>query len=212
MGAGVGGVDVVGVLGQEQRLGADLRGAQGGGRIGREEGAAGSAGEDDDAALFQVAHGAAADVGLGDLAHLDGGLHAALHVAAVGRAAHAQALDGVLHGQGVEDGREHAHVVGRGAVHLDHGALAAAPDVAAADDQGDLQAADGQVHDLAGDLLDGFRAESLAVFAQRLAGELDQYALIDGFHADCSFFATLVLEKRGTRCSCAPLFFVCFAV
>lgn len=38
--AGVGGVDVVGVLGQEQRLGADLRGAQGGGRIGREEGAA----------------------------------------------------------------------------------------------------------------------------------------------------------------------------
>src|SRR3712207_8225716 len=32
--------------------------------------------EDDDAALLEVAHRAARDVGLGDLAHGDGGLHA----------------------------------------------------------------------------------------------------------------------------------------
>lgn len=61
--------------------------------------------------------GAAADVGLGDLAHLDGGLHAALHV---GRRRGARPTPrrsmASWHGQGVEDGREHAHVVGRGAV------------------------------------------------------------------------------------------------
>ena len=86
-----------------------------------------------------MANGAAADIGLRNLAHLDGGLHAALNVAAVRRLAHARALNGVLHGQRVEYGGEHAHVVRRGAIHGHHGALAAAPDVAAADDQRHFQ-------------------------------------------------------------------------
>ena len=38
-------------------------------------GVAGAAAEDDDPALFEVADGAPADVGLGDLLHGDGGLH-----------------------------------------------------------------------------------------------------------------------------------------
>ena len=45
-------------------------------RVGREVGVARASGEDDDAALLEVALGAPPDVRLGDLADLDGGLHA----------------------------------------------------------------------------------------------------------------------------------------
>ena len=74
---GVVGVDAVdarvGAL--EDGLGADLGGPQGGGGVGGEVRVAGAAGEDHHPALLQVAHGPAADVGLGHLGHLDGGLH-----------------------------------------------------------------------------------------------------------------------------------------
>ena len=64
-----------------------------------------------------------------------------------------EAFQGVLQGQAVEDGGEHAHVVGGGLLDdLAAGAeLGAAQDVAAADDDGQLHAA---LHDalrLAGD-------------------------------------------------------------
>ena len=49
-------------------------------------------------------------------------------------------LEGVLQGQGVDDRGEHAHVVGLGAVHARAGAGHAPPDVAAADDDGDVDA------------------------------------------------------------------------
>ena len=55
------------VLGHQDDLGVDLGGAQRGGGVGREERVAGAGGEDHDAALLEVAHRAAADVGLGDL-------------------------------------------------------------------------------------------------------------------------------------------------
>src|SRR3990170_988674 len=48
------------LLGHEQYIGADLDGAKGGGRIGRHVGVAGAGGEDDHAALLQVANGATA--------------------------------------------------------------------------------------------------------------------------------------------------------
>ena len=47
-------------------------------------------------------------------------------------------LEGVLEGQGVDDRGQHAHVVGLGAVHAGAGAGHAPPDVAAADDDGDI--------------------------------------------------------------------------
>ena len=56
------------VLGHQDRLGVDLERAQRGGGVGREERVAGAGGEDHDPALLEVAHRAAADVGLGDLA------------------------------------------------------------------------------------------------------------------------------------------------
>ena len=49
----------------------------------------------DDAALFEMAHGATANVGFGDLMHLDGAHDAAVDAAL---------LDGVLKGDAVDDG------------------------------------------------------------------------------------------------------------
>ena len=59
------------VLRHQDRLGADLERPQRGGRVGREERVAGAGREDDDAALLEVPDRAAADVRLGDLAHVE---------------------------------------------------------------------------------------------------------------------------------------------
>ena len=74
--------------------------------------------------------GAAADVGLGDLADLDRRHHPRVRPLL---------LERVLQGQGVEHGREHPHVVGGRAVHPRGRPLQAAVDVARADDDRDLE-------------------------------------------------------------------------
>src|SRR5207237_1819049 len=116
-----------------------------GGRVGGHERVAGAAGQDDDAALLQVADGPAADVRLGDGLHAHGGEQARLA---------AEALEGVLERQAVEDGGEHAHVVGGGLLDdVAAGAeLGAAQDVAAADDDGELHALGRDLGELAGDV------------------------------------------------------------
>ncbi|MNY16853.1 hypothetical protein D3C86_1501430 [compost metagenome] len=68
-------------------------------------------------------------------------MHAAFDI----RVAH-----GVLQGQRVHHGGQHAHVVGRGTVHAGSAAGHATEDVAAADHHGDL---DAQLHDL-GNVID----------------------------------------------------------
>ena len=80
---------------------------------------------------LEVTHGAASDVGFGDLVHLDGGHDAAEE---------AELFDGVLEGDGVDDGGEHAHVVGGDAVHVDGLLGDAAEEVSASDDDADLAA------------------------------------------------------------------------
>ena len=67
IGRRVGIVNAVDLGGLEDRLGADLDGAQGSRRIGRKIGIAGAGGKNDHAALLQVADGPAADVRFGDL-------------------------------------------------------------------------------------------------------------------------------------------------
>jgi hypothetical protein len=57
-------------------------------------------------------------------------------------------LERVLQGEGVDDGGQHAHVVGLGAVHAGAGAGHAPPDVAATDDDGDVDAHAAGVDDL----------------------------------------------------------------
>ena len=76
-----------------------------------------------------MAHGAPADERLGDFGHFYGGKHPGVN---------ANLLERILESQGVDDGGQHAHVVGNHAVQLKALAAAAAPDVAAAHHDADL--------------------------------------------------------------------------
>ena len=73
--------------------------------------------------------GAAADIGLADGRHRDRRLDAGVD---------ADLLERVLHGERVHHRRQHAHIVGAGAVEALGRAGEAAEDVAAADDQAEL--------------------------------------------------------------------------
>ena len=87
--------------------------------------------EDDEAALLHVADGAAANVRLGELL---------ISIAVMHARRHARTLERVLQRERVDDRREHAHVVALRAIHAFAGALEAAEDVAAADDDAELHA------------------------------------------------------------------------
>ena len=157
----------------KQHVGLDFHGAQAGRGVGGEEGIADAGGEDDDAALFEVAHGAAANVRLGHLVHEDGAHHPA---------GDAALLERVLHGDGVDDRGEHAHVVGADAVHL-LGLLGdAAEEVASADDDADLDAQRVDIDDFAGDFGDlaGIEAEA-ARAGQYLTRKLENDPFIHAF-------------------------------
>ena len=159
-------------LRHQDRLGADLERAQGGGRVGREERVAGAGREDDDPALLEVPHGAASDVRLGDLRDLE-----RRENAGVGP----PPLERVLERERVEDGREHAGVVRRRPVHPLCGGGDAAVDVAAADDDRELQPLRLDGHDLTGDRVDRLRVGAVLVVAhQRLARELQEDAAESG--------------------------------
>ena len=130
----------------------------------------GAAGEDDHAALLQVADGAAADVGLGDPGHLHRGLHAR---------GLPDALEGVLERKAVHDRGDHAHVVGLGPVHAGAGTLLTPPEVAAADDDRHVDAeVVAELGDLLGQLIEhgGVQPEA-ARFGQRLPGQLQHHTL-----------------------------------
>ena len=73
--------------------------------------------------------GFAKDKGFRHADHIERGLHAG---------GNALLFDRVLQGERVDDGSEHSHVIRGGAVHA--GALTAAPEIAAADDDADLHA------------------------------------------------------------------------
>ena len=169
---GIGGVDAVDLGALQDDVGLDLHGAEGGRRIGGEVRIAGAGREDHHPALLEMADGAAPDERLGDGAHLDGGEHARHDV---------QLLERILQRQGVDDRRQHAHVVGGGAIHPLGAGGDAAEDVAAADDDGGLDAAALDVGDLAGDLVGDGRVDAEFLLAhQGFAGQLQENALIGG--------------------------------
>ena len=129
----------------QDRLGADLRGAQRGGRVGREVRVAGAGREHDDAGPSRGDGSRAAGCTAPRPATCDRGLHARRLV---------DGLQRVLQRERVDDGREHAHVVGAGAVHAARRAAHAPQDVAATDDDRDLDAEIGaSARDLVGDAL-----------------------------------------------------------
>src|SRR5271157_2045908 len=164
----VGRVDAVHASGLEQDLDAELLAPQRGGCVGRHERASRAAGQDDDPAAAQVRQRPPADERLGDLLHADGGHEPGL-------AAHA--LKRVLKSQAVDHRGRHAHVVGGGLLD-DVGApaqLGAAEDVAATDDDGELDPARRHSGSLPGDPADLLDTDTpLAGPAEALAGELEQ--------------------------------------
>jgi hypothetical protein len=108
------------------------------------------------------------DIGLRHPRDGEGGLHAR---------GDPPLFDRVLHREGIDDGRQHSHVIGGGAVHF--GSLAAPPEVASAQDDADF---DAHLLDL-DDLIDDFRDDGLiqpepAFSRERLAGELDNDPLV----------------------------------
>jgi hypothetical protein len=158
----VGSVDTIDLGGLEDQLGVDLGTPQRGGRVSGEEGVAGAGREDDDLALFQVAQRLGPDVGLDDLLDVERRLHASLD---------AGLAQGILQGQRVHDRGEHAHVVGRGAVHAGCARRHPTKDVAAADDDSQLDAEPIDLGDLLTHLLDGLAVDAVAVAThQGLAG------------------------------------------
>ena len=116
----VGIVDAIDLRGLEDGLGADLGGAQGGGRVGGKKRVARAGDENHDTAEFEVAGGSADDERLGEVLHFDGGLHADFD---------AEFLEGGHEGEAVDDGREHAHVVSLRTIHASASASHAAPDM-----------------------------------------------------------------------------------
>ena len=100
-------------------------------------------------------------------------------IAVMTRVGHAGPLEGVLEREAVHDRGEHADVVAGRAVHAARRGGHAAEDVAATDDDPDLDAGAVDLRDLAGDeRADGGVDAVLAIAEQRLAGQLEQDALI----------------------------------
>ena len=168
---GVGVIDAVDIVFRHQQdFGADFEGAEGRGGVGGHKGVAGAGGKDDYPAFFEVAHCAAADVGFGDGLDLQG---------ALGAGDDAAFFQGVLQGQGVDDGGQHTGVVGGGPVHTAEFGLFAAPDVAAADDYSQLQAHLTGFVNLAGQVVDGVRVDAGRGGAfEGFAAEFQQDALV----------------------------------
>ena len=115
----------------------------------------------------------AKDVGLCDGDHVERRLHAR---------GNAPLFDGVHHGERVDDGREHAHLVGGGAVHI--GALPAPPEVAPADDERDLHAHIVYFDELIDDARDDLFVETeLLIARKRFARELQQDPFVFRLHS-----------------------------
>ena len=109
----------------------NLARAQRRGRVGGKIGIAGAGDENDDAAQFEMANGAAEDERLGHVFHFDRGLHARFDAGLLERALQREAVD---------HRRQHAHVIRGRAIHAAMAGGQSAPDVSAADHDRDLHA------------------------------------------------------------------------
>lgn len=142
------GVDAVDFGGFEENLAVEFCCSERGAGVGGEEWVACPCSEDDDAAFFEVADGAASDEGFGHSSDIEGG-----HDSGV-------CSDGVeffFECYGVHDGAEHAHVVCGGLLDVTRFCeFGASDDVASAYDDGDLGASLGGGFDLVCDGVEFF--------------------------------------------------------
>lgn len=140
--AGVAVIDTIHLGGLEDHIRSHFTGTKGGGGIGGEEWIAGAGGEDDDLAFVKLALGLAADEGFRDVFHFDGGLD---------DTADSMMLEGSFEGEGIHDRGEHSDVIGGGAIHTPGGGAGTAPEIPAADDDAELEAAFHSFADFEGD-------------------------------------------------------------
>ena len=161
---GIGAVDPVHLRRLQDHVGVNLRCAQGGGGVGGEVGVPGPPGEDHHPTLLEVAHRPAPDVGLRDLADLEGRQHPGVE---------AHLFQRVLKRHSVHHAGQHSHVVGGGAVHALVRRGHSPNDVAAADHDADLRPERVYLAHLLGQGPDhaGTDAEA-ALSGENLAGEL----------------------------------------
>ena len=119
--------------------------------------------------LFEVTERLAQDVGLGDLGDGESGLHSDLR---------ALALDAILQCERVDDGGEHSHVIGGGAVHLAV-RLSASPEVASAYHHAHLSAHILDLDDLFGHFGELCMVDAAPVRAgESFAGQFDDYSFV----------------------------------
>jgi len=117
-----------------------------------------------------VTHGAAPDIRLGDLRHLDRGHRSRRD---------AGSLERVLQRQGVDERGQHAHEVAGCAIEASLGRGQAAEDVASADHHRDLHAHLMDALDLRGDVLHHLEIDAvIAASAERFAAQLQQDAVV----------------------------------
>src|SRR5882757_1066747 len=160
------GIDTVHLGRLQEHVGVDFDRTQRRRRIGGEEGIAGAGGEYHHPPFLEMTHSPPADVVLADLVDTNG-----RHDARV----HSQSLERVLHGKRIHDGGQHAHVIGRDAIHSRPGEPGAAKDVATADDHGGLHAHRNDLLQFPGNTLEYGRVHAVVGGAeQRLTGQLDE--------------------------------------
>ena len=144
-------VDAVDLGRLEEDVGVDLDRTQTRGGIGREEGIARARAENHDTTLLEMADRAPANVILANLVDAQ-----RRHDPRIG----AEALERVLHRERIDHGGEHSHVIRGHPVHTGAREARAAEDVAATDDDGDLDAHVGEFADLRCDALEDTRRDS----------------------------------------------------
>ena len=139
-------------------LAADFDGSKRRRRVRAHEGVAGPRGEDDDPTLLKVPDCSSANEGLGHRLHAEGALCSRVH---------ADLFQRVLKCQRVDERRQHAGVVGGRALHAPVGGFGAAPNVAAAHNNGQLHARGHCVLDLLGQVTHGLCVDAIPLAAQQ---------------------------------------------
>ncbi|MPM16582.1 hypothetical protein SDC9_62963 [bioreactor metagenome] len=156
-------------LAHQQRIDVHLQAALGRDSVGGEVRHPGPGAEDDHTALLHVPVGAAGDVRLGDLTHLDRGLDPGRDTGLLAE---------VLQGQAVHHRAEHAHVVGPLPLHPGLLQLDAAEEVAAPYHDAHLHAGLYDLGDLVGDGVDHPRVDADLAPSEGLTGQLQQDAVV----------------------------------
>ena len=173
----VGRIDAVHAGALQHHVGLDLDAAQRRRRVGREVGIRRAAPDDHHVARFEVFDGTGFGVVFADGFHADRGEHLA---------SDAVVFERRLERQRVDDRGEHAHLVALHAVEALFGAREAAEDVAAADDDADLDARCCGGFDLLGVGLQHLGGKPVFLSAlQRFAAQFQEYSLV--FHRGSRF-------------------------